>query len=39
MKMTSPDISYVLAVLVCILGAAALTWWLSMMAIEYFSWG
>ena len=41
MKMTSRDIPYFLAILVCILGAAALTWWLSMMAIEYFlsSWG
>jgi hypothetical protein len=39
MKMTSHPIPYILAILVCILGAAALTWWLSMMAIEYFSWG
>jgi hypothetical protein len=37
--MTSRDIPYFIAMLVCILGAAALTWWLSMMAIEYFSWG
>jgi hypothetical protein len=36
MKMTNHDIPYFLAILVCILGAAALTWSLSMMATEYY---
>jgi len=41
MKMTSRDIPYLLAILACVLAATALTWWLSMKAIEYFlpSWG
>jgi hypothetical protein len=36
MKMTSRDIPSFLAILVCVLAATALTWWLSMKAIEYF---
>ena len=35
MKMTSRDIPSFLAILVCVLAATALTWWLSMKAIEY----
>jgi hypothetical protein len=39
MKMTSHEIPYFLAIFACVVGATVLTWWLSMMAIEYFSWG
>jgi hypothetical protein len=34
--MTSHDVPTLLAILFCVLLATALTWWLSMRAIEYF---
>ncbi len=34
--MTSHDVPTPLAILFCVLLATALTWWLSMRAIEYF---
>jgi hypothetical protein len=36
MRMTSHDIPTFLAILLCVLVATALTWWLSLRAIEYF---
>ena len=39
--MTRREIPTLLAILFCVLLATALTWWLSMRAIEYFlqNWG
>jgi hypothetical protein len=35
-EMSGHDILALLAILGCVLAATALTWWLSMRAIEYF---